>query len=62
VLREALDVNDGRMTPTEALQTLRARGTTHALVRCSARAARAFVGEPRVAEREGLCVYAVGAR
>ncbi len=60
VLREALDVNDGRLAPSEALRVLRARGTTHALVRCASRAARSLSGAERVASRDGVCLYRVG--
>jgi len=62
VLREALDVNDGRAAPAEALRVLRARGTTHALVRCRSAAERSLAAAERVAEREGLCVYQVAPR
>ena len=60
VLRAALDVNDGLLAPPEALRVLRARGTTHALVRCASRAARSLSGAERVAVRDGVCLYRVG--
>jgi hypothetical protein len=62
VLREALDLNDGLLPPDAALRTLRARGATHALVRCRSRAARALAGAARVGERAGLCAYRLSGR
>lgn len=57
VLREALDVNDGVTAPTAALAALRARGATHALVRCGSRAARSLAAARPTASRAGLCAY-----
>lgn len=59
VLREGLDVNDGRIAAAAALRALRARGTTHALVRCASRAARSLAGAERIAARDGVCLYRV---
>lgn len=62
VLREAFDINDGLTPPAVALDVLRARGTTHALVRCTSRAARALSAAHWIDAREGLCVYELSMR
>jgi hypothetical protein len=62
VLRLALDVSDGLVAPEEARRALRARGVTHALVRCGSRAAGAFAAAPRVFARDGLCAFALPPR
>ncbi len=59
VLREALDLNDGLMAPSRALEVLRARGTTHALARCGSSASRSLAASELVASRDGVCLYRV---
>lgn len=57
VLREALDVDEGRLSPAEADRVLRARGTTHAIAWCTGRASRALASWS-LRRREGaLCVW-----
>jgi hypothetical protein len=57
LLREALDLNDGRLAPDAARRVLEARGATHGIVRCGTRAARSFERWRLLRREAGVCLY-----
>ncbi|MFO0629573.1 MAG: hypothetical protein U0325_28615 [Polyangiales bacterium] len=62
VLREALDLDEGRSPPAETDRRLRARGTTHAIAWCEGRAARALGAWTPTLRAGALCLWTAPTR
>jgi hypothetical protein len=58
ILRAAFDINDGLAEPTRANVTLRTWHTSHAVVRCTGRAAKYFTNWRLIERRVDVCLYA----